>query len=108
MAHYQITASQDGGCYERLVEDRYNSNGNIETVVLGGWQPCQKRHVGISGRSGGGLTGSGKFDFARSKNKLVSPKMMVMSVPEKEIERTNILMISVIIVFVGITLYKTS
>jgi hypothetical protein len=46
MAHYQITVTTVGKCLERMVEDVYNSDGNIVTNILGPWRPCQKRHVG--------------------------------------------------------------
>ena len=95
MAHYQITIAESGKCLERLIEDVYNSDGNIVTNVLGDWQPCQRRHVGMDYRTS-------KNDIGRNKN-TPSP---IMSVFNLEIERTNILMMSVIFVFLAIILYK--
>ena len=95
MSHYQITVAESGKCLERLVEDVYNSDGNIVTNVLGNWQPCQRRHVGLG-------KGTNKNSVGSSKN---TPNP-IMSVFNLEIERTNILMMSVIFVFLAIILYK--
>ena len=96
MAHYQITTAQSGKCLERLVEDVYDANGGIVTNVLGNWQPCQRRHVGIDGRT----SGSGKPEM------MMPQKKMLKSEQEEESERVNLLMIGVIVIFVGIILYK--
>jgi hypothetical protein len=95
MAHYQITTAESGKCLERLVEDVYDANGNIVTNVLGPWQPCQKRHVGI------GAKGT-RTTVARSGN---IPQPM-MSVQQKEVERINILMISVIAIFTALIIFN--
>lgn len=96
MAYYQITSSTTGKCLERLVEDQYDAEGNIVTNVLGTWQPCQRRHVGIGGRTSGS-----------TRPEMIMPqKKMLRSDQEKESERVNLLMVGVIVVFVGIILYK--
>jgi hypothetical protein len=96
MAHYQITVSSNGTCLERLVEDNYDANGNVITTVLGDWQRCKMRHVGIGGRT----SGSGKPEM------MMPQKKMLRSEQEEESERVNLLMIGVIVLFVGIILYK--
>ena len=95
MAHYQITTAESGKCLERLVEDVYDANGNIVTNVLGTWQPCQKRHVGLGAK----VT---KNTVAKSGS---IPQPM-MSVQQKEQERINILMVSVIAVFAALIIFK--
>jgi hypothetical protein len=96
MAYYQMTTSVSGKCLERLVEDTFDPDGNIQTTVLGSWQPCQRRHVGIGGRTGGS-----------TRPEMIMPqKKMLRSDQEKESERVNLLMVGVIVVFVGIILYK--
>jgi len=96
MAHYQMTTAQSGKCLERLVEDVYDANGGIITNVLGDWQPCQRRHVGIWNRTSGS-----------TKPEMMMPqKKMLKSEQEEESERVNLLMVGVIVVFVGIILYK--
>ena len=96
MAYYQMTTAQSGKCLERLVEDVYDANGNVVTNVIGDWQPCQRRHVGISGRTGG-----------IPKPEMMMPqKKMLRSEQDEESERVNLLMVGVIVVFVGIILYK--
>ncbi len=96
MAHYQITTAQSGKCLERLVEDVYDANGGIVTNVLGNWQPCQRRHVGLGGRT----SGSNKPEM------MMPQKRMLKSEQEEESERVNLLMVGVIVLFVGIILYK--
>jgi hypothetical protein len=77
-----------------LVEDRYDENGNIVTVVLGDWEYCDKK--------GTGLRPSG-----RPRPEMMMPqKKMLRSEQEQESERVNLLMVGVIVVFVGIILYK--
>ncbi len=96
MAYYQMTTAQSGKCLERLVEDVYDANGGIITNVIGDWQPCQRRHVGIGGRTSG----------IPQPEMIVPQKKMLRSEQEEESERVNLLMVGVIVVFVGIILYK--
>ena len=96
MAYYQMTTAQSGKCLERLVEDVYDANGNIVTNVIGDWQPCQRRHVGISGRTIG----------ITRPDMIVPQKRLMKSEQDEESERVNLLMVGVIVVFVGIILYK--
>ena len=91
-----MTTAQSGKCLERLVEDVYDANGGIITNVIGGWQPCQRRHVGISGRTSG----------IPRPEMMMPQKKMLRSEQEEESERVNLLMVGVIVVFVGIILYK--
>jgi hypothetical protein len=76
MAHYQITVTTVGKCLERMVEDVYNSDGNIVTNILGPWRPCQKRHVGL-GRSGKGGAGSRHMsrDAPQALMRIVAPTL---------------------------------
>lgn len=47
--HYETTVSVEGKCLQRLVEDRY-VNGQIQTFILGNWEPCNSKNLG--GRTG--------------------------------------------------------
>ena len=96
MAYYQITSSTTGKCLERLVEDQYDAAGNIVTNVLGNWQPCQRRHVGIGNRTSG----------IPRPDMMIPQKKMLKSDQDEKSERVNLLMVGVIVVFVGIILYK--
>ena len=94
MAYYQITTAESGRCLERLVEDTYDANGNIVTNVLGPWQVCKKRHVGIEGK--GSLSGP------------EMPKRMLLTTEQSEDSKLNILLVSVIASLVIIIIWKLS
>jgi len=98
MAHYQITTAASGKCLQRLVEDVYDSNGNIVTNVLGDWEPCRKGTVGI-GR--GGTDADGGTPTMR-----VPQRKSLRSDEDVENERANIMLISVLVLVVGLIIYK--
>lgn len=40
---WQLTASADGGCYQRMIETTFDGNGGYTTEVMSGWMPCDRR-----------------------------------------------------------------
>ncbi len=90
MAHYQITTAASGKSLQRLVEDVYDSNGNIVTNVIGDWEPCRKGTVGI-GRGGTDPDG-GTPTMPR-----IPKRKSLRSDEDVENERANIMLVSVLV-----------